>query len=282
MHRLRPSYWMLAFAAAAYLVTALTGAVVLFRQQQLADQSPSFGTVLAWQSIVHGLWLPIAALVWVIFRRACMTDRALVTFALLGLIAIPTHSLFATIVDISFSEPGGADLVGLAVARLQLNTLTYAGFGLVAGAAALHRSAMGKARAVREISAALEQAQRRSATADSNMSATLPVTIGPKRAAVPLHDVELFGSASNYVVVNWAGREALMRRTLQSLEQELDPLLFARTHRGTIVNLGKVAAAEPLSDGSWRLSMNSGAEVVVSRTYRDDILRRLGRSGIRP
>lgn len=273
---------MLAFAASAYVVTVLTGAVVLFRQQQLADQLPSFATVLAWQAIVHGLWLPVAALVWVIFRRDGITEKTIVTFALLGLVAIPTHAVFATMVDISFSKAGGADLLGLAVSRLQLNTLTYAAFGLVAGAAALHRRATEEARAAREISAALKQAQRRSTTTDSGGSLTLPVTIGPKRAAVPLHDVEWFGSASNYVVVNWAGREALMRRTLQSLEQELDPLLFARSHRGTIVNLGKVAAAEPLSDGSWRLSMNSGAEVVVSRTYRDDILQRLRETGVRP
>jgi DNA-binding LytR/AlgR family response regulator len=214
-----------------------------------------------------------------IFRRQRVTGKAIVTFALLGLVAIPAHALFATMVDISFSEPGGADLVGLAVARLQLNTLTYAAFGLVAGAAALHRVATEKARALGEISATLEQAQKRAASSET---ATLPVTIGPKRSFVPLHDVEWFGSASNYVVVNWAGREALMRRTLQSLERELDPLLFARSHRGTIVNLGKVATAEPLSDGSWRLLMNSGAEVVVSRTYRDDILLRLRRTETRP
>lgn len=270
----------MAFAASAYVVTVVTGAVVLFRQQQLAEQLPSFTTVLAWQSIVHGLWLPVAALVWMFFRRDAVTGRAIVKFALLGLIAIPTHALFATMIDIAFSKPGGADLVGLAVARLQLNTLTYASFGLVAGAAALRRIATDRASALREITAALEQAQKR--TGNSAASATLPVTIGPKRSAVPLHEVEWFGSASNYVVVNWAGREALMRRTLQSLEQELDPMLFARSHRSTIVNLGKVAAAEPLSDGSWRLSMNSGAEVVVSRTYRDDILQRLRETDVRP
>jgi DNA-binding LytR/AlgR family response regulator len=37
-----------------------------------------------------------------------------------------------------------------------------------------------------------------------------------------------------------------------------------------------VRSAAPLSDGSWRLTMLSGAEVVTSRTYRDDLLKRLG------
>lgn len=32
-----------------------------------------------------------------------------------------------------------------------------------------------------------------------------------------------------------------------------------------------------LSDGSWRLTTDSGAELVASRTYRDAVLARLGR-----
>jgi DNA-binding LytR/AlgR family response regulator len=94
--------------------------------------------------------------------------------------------------------------------------------------------------------------------------------------------VEWFGSAANYVVVNWNGREGLIRQTLQSLEQELDPRLFARSHRTTIANLAKVEDAEPMADGSWRLKMESGTELVVGRTYRDAILQRLKSPAPRP
>jgi DNA-binding LytR/AlgR family response regulator len=92
---------------------------------------------------------------------------------------------------------------------------------------------------------------------------------------VAVDEVEWFGSAGNYVVVNWGGQDGLIRRTMQSLERELDPLVFARAHRGAIVNLRNVSTAETLSDGSWKLSLHSGAEVLVSRKYRDDILNRL-------
>jgi DNA-binding LytR/AlgR family response regulator len=76
-------------------------------------------------------------------------------------------------------------------------------------------------------------------------------------------------------VVNWAGREGLMRGTLNGLSARLDPAVFARAHRSTIVNLAKVKDAASLADGSWRLTLHSGAELVVSRTYRDAVLRRL-------
>jgi DNA-binding LytR/AlgR family response regulator len=94
---------------------------------------------------------------------------------------------------------------------------------------------------------------------------------------VDLVQVEWFGAADNYVVVHWGGREGLLRATLQSLEARLDPTVFARSHRSALVNLARVREAAPLSDGSWRLTLESGAEVVTSRTYRDDLLRRLGR-----
>ncbi len=104
------------------------------------------------------------------------------------------------------------------------------------------------------------------------------VAVGSRQLVVPLEDVEWFGAAANYVVVNWASHEGLIRQTLQALEKQLDPRTFARAHRGTIVNLTKVGGAESLSDGSWRLIMASGAEIVVSRTYRDAILERLGKA----
>jgi DNA-binding LytR/AlgR family response regulator len=178
-----------------------------------------------------------------------------------------------TFIDIQF---GSADLIALVLIRFQVDTLTYSAFGIVAMAAALRRRANEEALSAAEIKQALAAA--RSALkpeAPDEERARLLVSTGTKRTLVAVEEVEWFGSAGNYVVVNWQRREGLLRRTLQSLEHELDPLVFARAHRGTIVNLRMVFAAEALSDGSWKLSLQSGAEVVVSRKYRDDILSRL-------
>jgi DNA-binding LytR/AlgR family response regulator len=103
----------------------------------------------------------------------------------------------------------------------------------------------------------------------------LLVSTGSKQIVVTPDEVEWFASAGNYVVVNWAGREGLIRETLTALEARLDPAVFARSHRSTIVNLARVRETASLSDGSWRLTVDSGAELVVSRTYRDAVLARL-------
>ncbi len=79
----------------------------------------------------------------------------------------------------------------------------------------------------------------------------------------------------------WSGRTlvGLMSVLLAAawVEARLDPRVFARAHRSALVNLAHVREAQPLSDGSWRLTLASGADVVTSRSYRQDVLRRLGR-----
>lgn len=269
VHYLRPSKWMLAFAAGSYVITVLTAGLILFRWERAESQLAVFG----WQALVYGIWLPVAAIVWRIFKRHGLGERSARIFILLGVVAVPAHAVFMTFIDIKF---GSADLIALVLARFQVDTLTYSAFGIVAMAAALRRRADEEALAAAAIAQALAAASSAlKAEAPDAERPRLLVSTGTRRVLVPLEEVERFGSAGNYVVVNWEDREGLLRRTLKSLERELDPLVFARSHRGTIVNLRKVCAAETLSDGSWKLLLQSGSEVVVSRKYRDDILNRL-------
>ncbi|RZJ37450.1 MAG: LytTR family transcriptional regulator, partial [Brevundimonas sp.] len=62
----------------------------------------------------------------------------------------------------------------------------------------------------------------------------------------------------------------------EALETRLADKGFARSHRSTLVNLARLRELRPLSDGAWRLTLDSGAELVVSRSYRDGFLARLG------
>jgi DNA-binding LytR/AlgR family response regulator len=58
------------------------------------------------------------------------------------------------------------------------------------------------------------------------------VSIGLRRVAVEPSEVEWFAAAGNYLVVNWQGREGLLRETVQALASRLDPpCSYARTAR---------------------------------------------------
>ena len=59
----------------------------------------------------------------------------------------------------------------------------------------------------------------------------------------------------------------------KDLEKRLDPRRFQRVHRSTIVNLDQVKQVRPHTNGECFLVLDSGAEVKVSRSYRDVVAR---------
>lgn len=281
---MKPARFLVAFAGLAYLVTVLATAFMNYRTLLLNDDDPDFAWMLVWQGIIYAFWIPVAVWVWRLFRHRGLVASAVWRYCLIGALTIPAHAIVLTGLDAHQATPGRIDLRSLAAQRAQLDILMYASFGVLALAAFFQRRSAEEAGAAEDIRLALDVARialDRPSTQRQEQP-PLMVSAGSRRIPVSIDDVEWFGSAGNYVVVNWRGNEGLVREPLQSLEKRLDPRLFARGHRGAIINLGKVAAAVSLSDGSWRLTMSSGAEVVVSRTYRDTILGRLGRKPAAP
>jgi DNA-binding LytR/AlgR family response regulator len=232
---------------------------------------------LAWQGAVYAGWLPAAGLVWLILRRFGSGARGLLALTVAMPVIVSLEALATTWIDSLFTGVS-SDAGGRALGRAPVCILLYTAMVAVGLAAAHHR----RAAEARVRTALLETALAEARQAlDVPVAATPPerlmVMAGARRVPVAVDAVEWFSAADNYVVVHWAGREGLLRATLQSLEARLDPKVFARSHRSALVNLARVREAQPLSDGSWRLTTDSGAEVVTSRTYRDELLKRLGR-----
>ncbi|HSP17643.1 MAG TPA: LytTR family DNA-binding domain-containing protein [Thermoanaerobaculia bacterium] len=64
---------------------------------------------------------------------------------------------------------------------------------------------------------------------------------------------------------------------LTQLEQSLDPSSFVRVHRQHIAALAHVRELHPLINGVWRLVMNDGREIPVSRSFAPALKGRLER-----
>ena len=69
------------------------------------------------------------------------------------------------------------------------------------------------------------------------------------------------------------GDTLILRETMKDLEKRLDPRKFQRVHRSTIVNLDLVKQVKPHTNGECFLILESGAQVKVSRSYRDVVAR---------
>jgi two-component system, LytTR family, response regulator len=69
-----------------------------------------------------------------------------------------------------------------------------------------------------------------------------------------------------------------MRETMARLEHELDPEEFARIHRSALVRIDRVAELLPSPHGDFRVTLKSGAQLTLSRFYRERLERVLRRA----
>ena len=82
---------------------------------------------------------------------------------------------------------------------------------------------------------------------------------------VKLEAITLLESEGNYTRVYFDGNRPLLLRSLNQLEQRLDPALFFRASRRHIVNLDHVANVSPSSTGALTLQLNDGLLIEMSR-----------------
>lgn len=79
----------------------------------------------------------------------------------------------------------------------------------------------------------------------------------------------------NYARLWFRDQNAVLARSLSTLEARLSPTLFFRANRNTLVNLRRVRAIEPsLSDG-YDLTLDDGSQVEVSRRQARELRERL-------
>ena len=90
---------------------------------------------------------------------------------------------------------------------------------------------------------------------------------------VEVADIERIDAAGDYMCIYTADQTLILRETMKDLEKRLDPRNFQRVHRSTIVNLSQVKQVKPHTNGECFLVLDSGAQVKVSRSYRDVVAR---------
>jgi two-component system LytT family response regulator len=75
------------------------------------------------------------------------------------------------------------------------------------------------------------------------------------------------GAEENYVRINTGRESHLLRETISSLEQKLDPEMFLRIHRSSIVNLRFVKEVRAQSRGESVVLLANGHKIPMSRGY---------------
>jgi two-component system LytT family response regulator len=91
-------------------------------------------------------------------------------------------------------------------------------------------------------------------------------------------DIDWIEAEGNYVSVHSGVKSHLLRETISSLEAQLDPKKFRRIHRSAIVQLDKIKELQPWFHGEYRIVLHSGAELMLSRNYRENLQEALGKA----
>jgi len=90
---------------------------------------------------------------------------------------------------------------------------------------------------------------------------------------VKTSDVDWIQASGDYVTLHTGKKEWLLRETLTELERQLSGKGFIRIHRSTIVNLDRVTELRPADNGEYQVILNNGAELKLTRNYRDALDR---------
>lgn len=106
---------------------------------------------------------------------------------------------------------------------------------------------------------------------DSPHPDRLAIKDGSTTTFVPVRDIDWIDAAGDYMCIHVKGETHIMRTTMKELETRLDPNVFQRVHRSTIVNLRRVEKVSSHINGEYHLILSCGSSLKMSRSYKDKV-----------
>ncbi len=119
---------------------------------------------------------------------------------------------------------------------------------------------------------------QREAPSTRNYLQRVMLKTGGKVVFLRVAEIDWIEAEGDYVRLHVRGESHLLRDTMKRLEKQLDPSLFVRTHRSTIVNLDRIKELHPFFHGDYMVILKDGTELKLSRNRRRALEERLGRS----
>jgi len=103
---------------------------------------------------------------------------------------------------------------------------------------------------------------------DEQQSLVLSIKDHGKVTMVLKSDIRWFEAAGDYICVHTDKMSYTMRSTMKDIERKLNPDIFCRIHRSTIVNQSFVREIKSLPKGEAIVTLDNKEMLKVSRNYR--------------
>jgi two-component system, LytTR family, response regulator len=123
--------------------------------------------------------------------------------------------------------------------------------------------------ALAKVRARLQQRRAGDAAARGPHLDRIPIKSVGRTDYVSTSAIDWVESAGNYLSLHCGKDVHLVRETMSQFEAHLDPKVFLRIHRSTIVRTDAVQSVEPLFNGDRSVTLRDGTRLTLSRSYRE-------------
>lgn len=93
---------------------------------------------------------------------------------------------------------------------------------------------------------------------------------------IPVAKIDYVTASRNYAELHVDGQRYVIRESMQTLEERLDPDRFVRVHRSAIVRVDLIEALLRNEGSDYEVQLKGGVRVPVGRSRREALERRLG------
>jgi two-component system LytT family response regulator len=107
----------------------------------------------------------------------------------------------------------------------------------------------------------------------------IPVETKGRVRVVPVNEIDYIVAAGVYAELHVGDRRYIVRESMQTLEDRLDPNVFMRIHRSAIVRIALVDVFLRGEGGDYEVQLKNGVRLRVSRARREALEERLGLNG---
>ncbi len=134
--------------------------------------------------------------------------------------------------------------------------------------AARHRDLLTAEKRTRELERIVEQLREADVDEGHGYETELWVRRkGTEHVRVPVSAIDWIGALDDYVSIHAGDLEHLLRASLDSMQELLDPSLFVRIHRSSIVRRDRIAKVAATLTGSRVAVLTDGTRLAIGRTH---------------
>ncbi len=92
-----------------------------------------------------------------------------------------------------------------------------------------------------------------------------------EKVFLPIKDIKWIDAAGDYMCIHENDETHVVRITMKKLESQLDPKIFARIHKSTLVNVHFIKSIKPMRNSESILDLGNDVHLKVSRNFSHSI-----------